>query len=147
MEIRIANKNDLNELIRLLNELFTQDIEFEPNYEKQKIGLLKIIENEDIGEILILQMDNRIIGMVSLLYSISTALGGKVAIVEDMIIDKNFRNQGLGKQLLNEAILYSKKRHCVRLTLLTDFNNEVAIRFYENFGFKRSEMIPMRLIY
>jgi GNAT superfamily N-acetyltransferase len=147
LEIRIANKNDLNELIRLLNELFTQDIEFEPNYEKQKIGLLKIIENEDIGEILILQMDNRIIGMVSLLYSISTALGGKVAIVEDMIIDKNFRNQGLGKQLLNEAILYSKKRHCVRLTLLTDFNNEVAIRFYENFGFKRSEMIPMRLIY
>lgn len=38
--------------------------------------------------------------MVSLLYSISTALGGKVAILEDMIINKNYRNKGFGKQII-----------------------------------------------
>lgn len=146
LEVRLASINDLNELIGLLNDLFTQDIEFEPNYEIQKAGLEKIIYNPEIGEILILQMDNKVIGMVSLLYSISTALGGKVAILEDMIIDKNYRKMGFGKQLLQEAINFSLKRDCLRITLLTDFNNDIAIRFYEGFGFKKSDMIPLRLL-
>lgn len=146
LEIRIATNSDLDQLIGLLNDLFTQDIEFEPNYETQKSGLEKILHNPAIGEILVLQIDNKIIGMVSLLYSISTALGGKVAIFEDMIIDKNYRNKGFGKQLLQEAINFSLKRGCLRITLLTDFNNDIAIHFYEGFGFKKSDMIPLRLI-
>lgn len=145
--IRIANKADINALIELLNELFTQDIEFEPNYEKQKTGLEKIIENSDIGNILILQEDNKIIGMVSILYSISTALGGKVGILEDMIIAKPYRGKGLGKLLLNSAIEFAKKNDCLRLTLLTDFNNDRAINFYKRLGFKKSDMIPMRNIF
>ncbi len=145
--IRIANKADINALIELLNELFTQDIEFEPNYEKQKTGLEKIIENSDIGNILILQEDNKIIGMVSILYSISTALGGKVGILEDMIIAKPYRGKGLGKLLLNSAIEFAKKNDCLRLTLLTDFNNDRAINFYKRLGFNKSDMIPMRNIF
>lgn len=143
---RIATYTDLNELIGLLNDLFTQDIEFEPCYEVQKSGLEKILNNPEIGEILVMQMDGKVIGMVSLLYSISTALGGKVAILEDMIIDKNYRCKGFGKQLLQEAINISKKRDCLRITLLTDFNNDIAIKFYEGFGFNKSDMIPLRLI-
>jgi len=146
-EIVIATTADLEELVRLLNELFTQDLEFVPNEQKQKSGLEKIICNQEMGEILVLKVNDNIIGMVSLLYSISTALGGKVAIVEDMIIDKNYRNQGFVKELLQEAIEFSKQRNCLRLTLLTDFNNDIAIGFYKSFGFKTSEMIPMRLIH
>lgn len=146
-DIRIANTNDLNDLIQLLNELFTQDIEFKPDYAKQKAGLLEILNNNNVGEILVLSIDDRVIGMVSLLYSISTALGGKVAILEDMIIKKEYRNKGFGKQLLNEAIKFSKLKNLLRITLLTDFDNEIAIKFYNSFGFKKSEMIPMRLVY
>ena len=146
-EIIIATFTDLNELIRLLDELFTQDLEFVPNQEKQKRGLEKIIGNKEIGEILVLKVNDKVIGMVSLLYSISTALGGKVAIVEDMVIDKDYRNQGFGKELFNEAIRFSKERNCLRLTLLTDYNNSIAVGFYKSFGFKTSEMIPMRLIH
>jgi GNAT superfamily N-acetyltransferase len=145
-EISIACLNDLPELIELLNDLFTQDIEFVPDLKKQKTGLEAIICNPEIGEILVLKGDGQILGMVSLLYSISTALGGKVAILEDMIIHKNYRQKGLGKELLGEAIRFSKERNCLRLTLLTDFNNDAAINFYRHFGFKKSDMIPMRLV-
>ena len=146
-KIRLADLNDIEALIRLLNILFTQDIEFRPDYYKQKKGLEEIIENDNIGEILVLEIENRIVGMVSLLYSISTALGGKVGILEDMIIDQDFRNIGFGKELLNEAILFSQKRNCLRLTLLTDYNNDLAIDFYKKVGFVKSEMIPMRLLF
>ena len=146
-EISIANMNDLPQLIDLLNDLFTQDIEFVPDLKKQKMGLEAIINNPEIGEILVLKGDSNILGMVSLLYSISTALGGKVAILEDMIIHKDYRQMGLGKELLGEAIRFSKERNCLRLTLLTDFNNDSAIQFYQKFGFKKSEMIPLRLVF
>jgi GNAT superfamily N-acetyltransferase len=145
--INLAVIADLEELIRLLTELFTQDIEFEPDYQKQKTGLEMILNNREIGEILVLKSDDKIIGMISLLYSISNALGAKVAILEDMVIDKSFRNRGYGKELLSEAINHAKHQHCMRLTLLTDFNNDVAIKFYKSFGFNLSEMVPLRLVF
>jgi len=146
-KISIACLNDLPELADLLNDLFTRDIEFVPDLEKQKNGLEAIIRNPEIGEILVLKGDGKILGMVGLLYSISTALGGKVAILEDMIIHQDYRQKGFGKELLGEAIRFSKERNCLRLTLLTDFNNDTAINFYQHFGFKKSEMIPMRLVF
>ena len=146
-EIRLANEHDLPQLVGLLNELFTQDIEFEPDCETQESGLRKIIGNHEVGDILVLVIEGKIIGMVSLLYSISTALGGRVAILEDMIISKDYRSRGLGKELLGEAIGFSKQQNCLRLTLLTDFDNDVAIKFYKSFGFTKSEMIPMRLVF
>ena len=146
-EISTASIIDIPDLVDLLNDLFTQDIEFVPDLKKQKIGLEAIINNPEIGEILVLKGDGNILGMVSLLYSISTALGGKVAILEDMIIHKDYRQKGLGKELLGEAIRFAKGRNCLRLTLLTDFNNDAAINFYRQFGFKKSEMIPMRLVF
>lgn len=146
-QITLATLAELDELVELLNVLFTQDIEFEPDYAKQKAGLEQIINNPEIGEILVMKTDGKVIGMVSLLYSISTALGGEVAILEDMVMDANFRRNGLGTELLNEAIAFAQKRGCLRLTLLTDFDNEAAIRFYQSTGFSLSKMIPLRLVF
>ncbi len=146
-QITLATLAELDELVGLLNELFSQDIEFEPNYEKQKSGLEQIISNPSVGEILVMKIDERVVGMVSLLYSISTALGGKVAILEDMVIGKDFRGKGLGKELLKEAIAFAKRRNCLRITLLTDFDNETAIGFYQSAGFSLSKMIPLRLVF
>lgn len=146
-QIILATLAEQDELVHLLNVLFTQDIEFEPDYEKQKAGLEQIISNPLIGEILVMKVDERVVGMVSLLYSISTALGGKVAILEDMVVDKEFRRKGFGKELLLEAIAFARQRGCLRLTLLTDFDNEAAIKFYQGAGFNISKMIPLRMVF
>lgn len=146
-QITLATLANLDELVHLLDVLFAQDIEFEPNHEKQRAGLEQIISNPSVGEILVMKVDERVVGMVNLLYSISTALGGKVAILEDMVVAKEFRRKGLGKQLLHEAIAFAKQRGCLRLTLLTDFDNETAIRFYQSAGFSLSKMIPLRLVF
>jgi GNAT superfamily N-acetyltransferase len=146
-EIRIAKSEDVTELVNLLNELFSMDIEFEPNNEIQRKGLLAIIQNTELGCILVKCNDRKIIGMVSILYSVSTALGGKVGILEDMIISEKYRAMGNGRELLEYAINFAKENNCLRLTLLTDYNNESAIGFYKQFGFFKSQMIPMRLIF
>jgi hypothetical protein len=58
--------------------------------------LRAIIEHPEIGCILVLREGSVILGMVNLLYTISTSCGGRVAILEDMIVHHARRNGGLG---------------------------------------------------
>jgi|SRR6056297_631518 len=145
-KVELATKDDVFELARLLSKLFIQELEFEPNFECQITGLKAIIENNDIGQILVLKENKSIVGMVSLLYTISTALGGRVAFLEDMIVHPKYRNKGVGSTLVGKAIELANKSGCKRITLLTDKSNINAINFYLGLGFQRSLMTPMRVV-
>lgn len=144
MEIRTATAADIPLLCVLLKELFAQEAEFAPNIGKQKIGLQMIIENPEVGYILIAEQSDKIIGMVNLLFTVSTALGSKVTILEDMIVSSEFRGQGIGAMLLESAKTLSAKSGCKRMTLLTDVDNDGAHRFYCRNGFKQSDMVTFR---
>jgi hypothetical protein len=74
------------ELIELLGTLFDQEAEFESNTEAQRKSLTKIILDPIIGTILIARDSEKILGMVNLLFTQSTALGSKVVILEDMVV-------------------------------------------------------------
>ena len=147
MIISIATESNIEALCDLLNLLFTQEADFVPDREKQRAGLKTIIEHPEIGEIFILKDDTNIFGMVSLLYSISTALGGRVATLEDMILHPDHRVKGAGTFLLTHAIQHAKQVKCKRITLLTDHDNENAINFYKKQGFVLSGMVPLRLVF
>jgi GNAT superfamily N-acetyltransferase len=144
--IQQANIADIPALVDLLKVLFTQEEDFIPDAAVQKSGLQKIIEQPETGSILTLKQDDEIVGMVNLLYTISTALGGRVAILEDMVLHPNHRNKGHGSLLLKATIALAKQNNCLRITLLTDLKNNSAIKFYQQQGFVRSAMTPMRLM-
>jgi GNAT superfamily N-acetyltransferase len=82
---------------------------------------------------------------VSILFTVSTAEGGRAAWLEDMVVDPDWRGQGVGSLLLSHAIEEAKAAGCLRLCLLTDQTNESAMRFYRRAGFTASEMRPFRL--
>ncbi len=131
----------------LLGLLFAQEAEFQPDRSLQSSGLHKIIDSPECGQILILREGNSLVGMVNLLFTISTALGGQVAILEDMVVHPDYRGSGAGSKLLQAAIDFAKSAGCRRITLLTDKTNEAAQRFYKRHRFGLSEMIPMRLLF
>jgi GNAT superfamily N-acetyltransferase len=145
MQITPAKTSDIPALCDLLSILFSQEVEFKPNHEAQCRGLARIISNPEIGLIVVARQENQIIGMVNLLYTISTALGDRVAILEDMVVSPNARGSGVGSRLLEQAIQFARLNGCKRITLLTDRTNESAQRFYQKHGFGFSAMIPLRL--
>ena len=145
IEIAPAVEQEIPKLRELLYELFTQEAEFAPNRETQEKGLVEIISNPKIGTILVARKNGNIVGMLNILCTISTALGGKVALIEDMIVSQNARGQNIGSTLIDYAIKFAENQGCKRITLLTDDNNKRAHRFYERHGFKKSPMIPFRL--
>jgi GNAT superfamily N-acetyltransferase len=117
-----------------------------PNLELQQRGLARIIDNPEVGTVLVAREGDKIIGMVSLLFTVSTALGERVALLEDMVVSPAGRGMGVGTKLLSEAISYSRMQFCKRITLLTDQSNEIAQKFYAKQGFVMSGMVPMRLL-
>jgi GNAT superfamily N-acetyltransferase len=137
---------DIKELCRLLHQLFTQEAEFLPDEMSQEIALKKIISDESVGEIFVAQKNDEIVAMVNILYTVSTALGAKAAILEDMIVDKHYRGQDIGSFLMDFALKCIKIKGCMRVTLLSDSDNFKAHKFYEKHGFVKSAMIPFRKV-
>ena len=125
--------------------LFSQEAEFIPNPEAQCRGLAQVVNNPEAGAVLLAREGAEVLGMVSLLFTVSTALGERVALLEDMVVFSQGRRAGIGTQLLTQAILFARTQGCKRITLLTDRTNETAQRFYGKQGFVVSSMVPMRL--
>src|SRR6059036_2833725 len=143
--IEPATEADLDELSELVGELFAQESDFRPNKEKQLRGLRLIFEQPNRGRVFVLRRDNAIVGMINLLFTISTAEGGFVVLLEDLVVHREFRGHGYGSKLLQYAIDFAKQKNFLRLTLLTDRPENVAQAFFRKHGFHESSMIPMRL--
>ena len=145
--IEQATLEDLPQLTDLLFELFNKEGDFKPDRAKQMRGLRLILEQPSRGRIFVLRHNGTIFGMINLLFTISTAEGGFVIMLEDVIMHRDYRGQGHGTRLLQHAIDYAKKKDFSRITLLTDRLDERSQQFFADHGFVTSKMIPMRLTF
>lgn len=143
--IEPATLDDVAQLADLLGELFALEPYFTPDRAKQLRGLRLIIEHPETGCILVMRDGPKILAMVNLLYTVSTAEGGPAILMEDFIVHAEHRGAGLGTQLLEHAVKLARARGMTRITLLTDGNNAGGIRFYQRHSFMLSSMVPMRL--
>ncbi|MDP8306442.1 MAG: GNAT family N-acetyltransferase [Candidatus Chlorobium antarcticum] len=143
-QVRTATTADIAECASLLGILFAQEAEFVPNPELQVRSLEMILENPDAGRILVSLDNGQITGMVLLLFTISTALGGRVALLEDMVVLPQYRRKGIGSILMEQALLQAEAAGCLRITLLTDNDNTAGHAFYRNAGFGHSPMVVFR---
>jgi GNAT superfamily N-acetyltransferase len=143
--IEPATEADLDELSAMLGELFAQESDFRPDKHKQIRGLRLIFEQPSRGRVFVLRREGAIVGMINLLFTISTAEGGFVMLLEDLVVHKEYQAKGYGSKLLNHAIDFAKKKNFLRITLLTDRPENLAQEFFRRHGFVESSMIPMRL--
>jgi GNAT superfamily N-acetyltransferase len=79
-----------------------------------------------------------IIGAFSLLIMDNLAHGGAPSgIVEDVVVHRNWRGQGVGRQMMQFAMEQCRQAHCYKLTLSSNLQRTAAHRFYEALGFQR----------
>lgn len=131
-------------MVGLLNHLFAQEAEFTPEPRLQRRALRRILAHPSIGRLWVVEAHGEVLGMVSLLASVSTALGSPVAWLEDLVVVPEWRGRGLGKILMKAALAEAKRRGWKRVSLLTDEANLPAQAFYRKHGFSASPMRPYR---
>jgi len=145
LEFGVATRAELPQLVALLGVLFSQEAEFVPDDAKQTRALGKILADESVERIHVARDGAKVVAMASLLYSISTAEGGLAASFEDFVVLPGHRGKGIGQALLRHVIAEARREGVLRLTLLTDKQNERAQALYRKVGFAESTMKAMRL--
>lgn len=141
--IREAATSDLNAMTGLLCELFSIESDFNPDIRRQRQGLADLMQSRD-ATLLVAVTGSDIVGMCTLQPLISTAEGGKVGLVEDLVVAESHRKAGVGRMLLKEIEAIARNQGMSRLQLLSDRHNESASAFYEHLNWVRTNMIAYR---
>ncbi len=144
IEIDFATAADLDALADLLYELFTLESDFRPERGKQLRGLRLILDTPGIGRLFVLRVDGTVAGMANALITVSTAEGGAVVLLEDVIVKASLRGHGLGRRLVDHVLAWAADAGMARVTLLADKDNAAALAFYGRIGFESSAMRVLR---
>jgi GNAT superfamily N-acetyltransferase len=141
--IRSAAPGDLAALTALLAELFRLEADFSPDAVKQAAGLMLLLKT-DGALVMVAESDGQVIGLCTVQTLISTVEGGPVGLLEDMLVARHCRRQGIGQALLQAALEWAADRGLTRLQLLAEADNRSALEFYSKCGWKKTGLIGLR---
>ena len=83
---------------------------------------------------LVIEVDGKIVG------SVLGGFDGRRGMMYHLAVDKAYRKQGIASLLVDELESRLRAKGCIRYYLLVTQDNQRAIRFYENRGWKRMDL-------
>jgi GNAT superfamily N-acetyltransferase len=143
IRVRRAAEADLPALVGLLQVLFAVEPDFRPDPARQGRGLAAMLSDPGRRVVLVAEGDGEVVGMASGQLVISTAEGGAACLVEDLVVADGWRRHGIGGRLLDEVARWATARGATRLQLVTDRENEAALRFYDRRGWRRTRLVAL----
>lgn len=124
--------NELTSIIDDLLELLTSS-----KISMDEQLLKEIIASENSHLFFALNENEKCMGMLTVgIYASPT---GKKAWIEDVVVDENYRGQGIGKELTNFAIDFAKQKDVSLLSLTSRPSRVSANKLYAKLGFERKE--------
>ena len=145
IDIRQATRTDIPALVGLQHQLFSIEQAFHPDPEKQYRGL-ELLLTSDLAQVYVAEQSGRVVGMLTVQILISTAQGGPVGLVEDVVVDAAHRGQGIGEAMLKHLRQWSLRQGLSRLQLLADQDNKRALEFYRKQAWTTTDLIGLRLL-
>lgn len=137
--VRVAQRRDVPEMVALLTDDMLgqgreQGTDLEPYYEAWDEIIL-----DPNAEILLLDLDGRVVGMAQLNYARGLGRQGmRRCTVEAVRVASNLRSKGLGAILIENCVDMARARGCGLVQLTTDKQRTDAHRFYQRLGFDAS---------
>jgi GNAT superfamily N-acetyltransferase len=136
---RTAVREDVAEMVNMLADDVlgsTRESASEP-LDESYYAAFSAIESDTNNEIVIAEYGGELAGFLQITYiPYLTYKGGWRALVEGVRVRRAYRQQGIGKALVNIAIDRSRTRGCHIVQLTTDKKRPDAIEFYEHLGFR-----------
>ncbi|AVL94900.1 glucosamine 6-phosphate N-acetyltransferase [Moumouvirus australiensis] len=128
--------HDYKQYLSLLKQLTALNPD---NISKQQFyDQMNIILSNPNHKIIIAKCDDIIVGSLTVLIEPKIIHDlSKVAHIEDVIVDLNYRSYGIGGLLIQKAIEISKENNCYKIILDCSQKN---IGFYQKYGFVKKEL-------
>ena len=90
---------------------------------------------------LVARKDGKVVGFARF-YTRQTALNPKpTAALDELVVSKEHRRQGIGKLLVEKVTDECKKLHCCEIEVSTEIDNTDAQEFYKNCGFSEEAIL------
>lgn len=129
MDIRKAVLSDCTEIAGL-----TEQLGYSGDAEKAKTILTGVLSQQDYG-VFVGTTDEKVIGWIQLHRVISLETGAYVEIM-GLVVDDQYRGQGLGRLLVKEATDWARSIGGCRLRVRCNVIRTESHKFYESIGFK-----------
>lgn len=134
----LTEKHDYKQFCGLLKQLTSIDPD---NFTREQFNnQLSVINSNPNHKIIVAVSNDKIVGTITILIEPKFIHDlSKVAHIEDVVVDSNYRMHGIGRLLMNKAIELSKDFGCYKIILDCSLKNS---EFYKKFGFviKESQM-------
>ena len=128
-------KEDLSELSVLYQQLIPNNVDL------SKMEQVFSSNKENPNHMILVAKDKgRVIG--TLLSSCCEMLFGECKsfmVVEDVVVDEQYRRQGVGELLMSKVESHAKSRNCSYIMLITDRDRVGSQRFYQSLGYQMDE--------
>ena len=132
MQIKLATKEDLDGILALQDQIYKVK---EVHGDATKI--LADLIDAHYCDVVVAKVDNKIVGSAVILYLPIPAYGKPYAYLEGLVVDKDFRQKGIGTALLAKLVELAKSKGCYKFVGTSRFTNEDVHHFYEKSGFKK----------
>ncbi len=138
-----ANRQDINDMLLLLQQLFGIEEDFKFDAARQRRGLELLLDSAN-AVIMVAKENHAVIGMGTAQLVISTAEGGFSLLIEDVAVMPSRQKRGIGSKLLQALGDWGAERGAGRMQLLADKTNSPALDFYQKQGWQQTQLICLR---
>jgi len=140
--IRAATEEDVPRILELYEELVITTSEAEQNRNPSLDDSRRVyaqIRAMPGYELLVAEEEGEVVGSVVLLIVPNLShRASPWAVVENLIVTQQQHRQGIGRQLMKDAIARARGAGCYEIQLSSNKTRDEAHRFYESLGFEAS---------
>jgi ribosomal protein S18 acetylase RimI-like enzyme len=135
--VRLAERDDLTELLRLYRDLIPDDAALSVEAATQHFDALKRIDGSGI---LVGVIDKTIVSTCTLVVIPNLTRGGQpYALIENVVTSMEHRGRGYGRATLQQAVSSAWDHGCYKVMLLTGSTKPETIGFYNSAGFEQNK--------
>lgn len=130
IKIRLLKKSDdSDKLLKLFKQLTSRDVKFD---------VKKVLEVPNLY-CYVVEVDRRVVVGFAVLTLRFVPTKGYVGVIEDVVIDENYRQMGLGTKLIKKLLDKGKTLKVFAVELTSNPKRESARRLYQKLGFELLE--------
>jgi N-acetylglutamate synthase-like GNAT family acetyltransferase len=132
--IRRWKKNDIPKVTQLLNQLEVDLLDSSIIFEVDVKSHFMKMKNHEVYESYVYEEEGEIKGFISLIFYRTVFHKNGTALINELVINNDYRNKGIGKKLIEYVITEARKREMDEIEVGVMKENGDAIRFYKNNG-------------
>lgn len=134
IDYTLATREKSGEMLDMMTDFYAID-NYPFNRTKIENNLLKLIDDKSLGLLYLIEDAANVIGYICLTFGFSFEYGGRIAFVDEFYLKPEYRNRGIGRQVMEFIERKSIELEVKSLLLEVEEHNHNAQNLYAKQGF------------